>query len=60
MARKGSPTDDRMAIIGAAWTVLERAGFEGFKVQLVFRETGLSARSSSTNTSRTRTGCSSR
>jgi AcrR family transcriptional regulator len=34
-----------MAIIGAAWTVLERAGFEGFKVQLVLRETGLSARS---------------
>ncbi len=44
MARKGANSDDRTAIIGAAWIVLERAGFEGFKVQLVLRETGLSAR----------------
>ena len=36
--------DERAAIVGAAWTVLERSGFEGFKVQLVLRETGLSAR----------------
>jgi AcrR family transcriptional regulator len=45
MVRKGERGDDRTAIIGAAWIVLERAGFEGFKVQLVLRETGLSARS---------------
>jgi AcrR family transcriptional regulator len=45
MVRKGDHGDDRRAIIGAAWIVLERAGFEGFKVQLVLRETGLSARS---------------
>lgn len=37
-------TDERARLIGAAWTVLERAGFEGFKVQLLLRETGLSAR----------------
>ncbi|HEX2383989.1 MAG TPA: TetR/AcrR family transcriptional regulator [Acidimicrobiales bacterium] len=45
MVRKGEHGDDRTAIIGAAWIVLERAGFEGFKIQLVLRETGLSARS---------------
>ena len=45
MVRKAEHSDDRTAIIGAAWIVLERAGFEGFKVQLVLRETGLSARS---------------
>jgi len=45
MVHKGDHGDDRTAIIGAAWVVLERAGFEGFKVQLVLRETGLSARS---------------
>jgi AcrR family transcriptional regulator len=36
--------DERARLIGAAWVVLERAGFEGFKVQLLLRETGLSAR----------------
>jgi AcrR family transcriptional regulator len=36
--------DERARLIGAAWTVLERSGFEGFKVQLLLRETGLSAR----------------
>src|SRR6476660_6748035 len=45
MVHKGDHGDDRTAIIGAAWIVLERAGFEGFKIQLVLRETGLSARS---------------
>jgi AcrR family transcriptional regulator len=35
---------DRQALIGAAWRVLERAGFEGFKVQRVMREAGVSAR----------------
>jgi AcrR family transcriptional regulator len=44
MVRKGDHGDDRTAIIGAAWIVLERAGFEGFKVRLVLRETGLSSR----------------
>jgi AcrR family transcriptional regulator len=36
--------DERSRLIGAAWTVLERSGYAGFKVQLVLRETGLSAR----------------
>ncbi len=36
--------DERARLIGAAWTVLERSGYEGFKVQLLLRETGLSAR----------------
>jgi AcrR family transcriptional regulator len=36
--------DERARLVGAAWVVLERAGFEGFKVQLLLRETGLSAR----------------
>lgn len=36
--------DDSTNLIGAAWRVLERAGFEGFKVQLVMREAGVSAR----------------
>jgi AcrR family transcriptional regulator len=36
--------DERAALIGAAWTVLERSGFDGFKVQLVTREAGVSAR----------------
>ncbi len=35
---------ERAAIIRAARTILHRSGFEGFKVQLVLRETGLSAR----------------
>jgi AcrR family transcriptional regulator len=38
------PHDERARFVAAAWTVLERAGFEGFKVQLLLRETGLSAR----------------
>jgi AcrR family transcriptional regulator len=38
------PHDEQARFIAAAWTVLERAGFEGFKVQLLLRETGLSAR----------------
>ena len=37
--------DETTRLVAAAWTVLERSGFEGFKVQLVLRETGLSARS---------------
>jgi AcrR family transcriptional regulator len=37
--------DERAAIVAAARAVLRRSGFEGFKVQLVLRETGLSARS---------------
>jgi AcrR family transcriptional regulator len=36
--------DERARLIRAAWTVLGRSGFEGFKVQLLLRETGLSAR----------------
>jgi AcrR family transcriptional regulator len=36
--------DERSRLIRAAWTVLERSGYEGFKVQLLLRETGLSAR----------------
>ena len=36
--------DDRARMIGAAWTVLDRSGFEGFKVQLVLREADVSAR----------------
>ncbi len=36
--------DERSRLIGAAWTVLERSGYAGFKVQLLLRETGLSAR----------------
>jgi AcrR family transcriptional regulator len=38
-------SDERAEIIRAAWTVLDRAGFDGFKVQLVTREAGISARS---------------
>jgi AcrR family transcriptional regulator len=37
--------DERAQIIGAAWQVLEQSGFEGFKVQLVLRRAGVSARS---------------
>jgi TetR/AcrR family transcriptional regulator len=37
--------DERGAIVRSAWTVLERSGFEGFKVQLVMREADVSARS---------------
>jgi TetR/AcrR family transcriptional regulator len=36
--------DERARLVRAARAVLERAGWEGFKVQLVLRETGLSAR----------------
>jgi AcrR family transcriptional regulator len=39
-----SVADERARIMQAAWTVLERADFEGFKVQLVMREADLSAR----------------
>ena len=38
------PSDERAKLIGAAWTILRRSGFEGFKVQLVMKESGLSAR----------------
>jgi AcrR family transcriptional regulator len=36
--------DERAELVRAARVVLERAGYEGFKVQLLLRETGLSAR----------------
>jgi AcrR family transcriptional regulator len=36
--------DEAQRLIGAAWRVLERSGYEGFKVQLVMREVGVSAR----------------
>lgn len=36
--------DERARLVAAAWTVLRRSGFDGFKVQLVLREAGLSAR----------------
>jgi AcrR family transcriptional regulator len=36
--------DERAGILGAAWKVVERSGFEGLKVQLVLREAGVSAR----------------
>jgi AcrR family transcriptional regulator len=36
--------EERQRLIAAAWTVLGRSSFEGFKVQLLLRETGLSAR----------------
>jgi AcrR family transcriptional regulator len=39
-----STSDERARLVRAAWVVLERAGYEGFKVQLLLRETGLSAR----------------
>jgi AcrR family transcriptional regulator len=37
--------EQRTRVVQAAWTVLERSGFEGFKVQLVLREADISARS---------------
>lgn len=37
-------SDERARLIAAAWTVLRRSGFDGFKVQLVLREASLSAR----------------
>jgi AcrR family transcriptional regulator len=37
--------DEGAAIVRAAWSVLERTGFEGFKVQGVLRSAGISARS---------------
>jgi AcrR family transcriptional regulator len=43
-AEAEAEADERIRLIRAAWTVLERSGFEGFKVQLLLRETGLSAR----------------
>jgi AcrR family transcriptional regulator len=36
--------DERSRLLRAAWTVVRRSGFEGVKVQLVLRESGLSAR----------------
>ena len=36
--------DEAQRLIGAAWRVLERSGYEGFKVQLVMREADVSAR----------------
>jgi AcrR family transcriptional regulator len=36
--------DERAVILGSAWAVLERSGFEGLKVQLVARGAGVSAR----------------
>jgi AcrR family transcriptional regulator len=41
---QGRDGDERQALIGAAWAVLGRSGFEGLKVQLVAREAGVSAR----------------
>jgi AcrR family transcriptional regulator len=35
---------ERQQILEATWIVLARSGFEGFKVQLVLREAGVSAR----------------
>jgi AcrR family transcriptional regulator len=35
---------ERQRILEATWIVLARSGFEGFKVQLVLREAGVSAR----------------
>ncbi len=39
-----SSEDERSAILRGALAVLRRSGFDGFKVRLVLRETGLSAR----------------
>jgi AcrR family transcriptional regulator len=36
--------DEAQQLVGAAWRVLERSGYEGFKVQLVMRDAGVSAR----------------
>jgi AcrR family transcriptional regulator len=36
--------EERESILRATWIVLGRSGFEGFKVQLVLREAGVSAR----------------
>jgi AcrR family transcriptional regulator len=36
--------DQRSALVRAAWTVVRRSGFDGIKVQLVLKESGLSAR----------------
>ncbi len=36
--------DERANLVRAAWAVLRRSGFDGFKVRLVMRESGLSAR----------------
>ncbi len=36
--------DERAALMRASWTVLERSGFDGLKVQLVAREAEVSAR----------------
>jgi TetR/AcrR family transcriptional regulator len=44
MQKVSAGDDERARLVRAARVVLERAGWEGFKVQLVLRETGLSAR----------------
>jgi AcrR family transcriptional regulator len=36
--------DQRSRLVRAAWTVVRRSGFDGIKVQLVLKESGLSAR----------------
>lgn len=45
MAERRDAGDERARLVRAARVVLDRAGYEGFKVQLLLRETGLSARS---------------
>jgi AcrR family transcriptional regulator len=35
---------ERAKLVRAAWTVIKRSGYDGFKVRLVMRETGVSAR----------------
>ena len=38
------PSEERARLVRAAWTVARRSGFDGIKVQLVMKESGLSAR----------------
>jgi AcrR family transcriptional regulator len=38
------PADQRSRLVRAAWTVVRRSGFDGIKVQLVLKESGVSAR----------------
>jgi len=46
MSHTTAPTeeDERRRVIEAAWGVLERSKFEGFKMQIVLRNAGISAR----------------
>ena len=44
MADAPDTAEERARFVRAARVVLERAGYDGFKVQLLLRETGLSAR----------------